>query len=94
MSCNVVAQRVRTKDPIPERTARAWQVEVIVHCAANTGFHVPLEEILTTNTLGFMELLKLAGACKNLKARCQGFRDFRPRPIPHGSTQISAATDN
>ena len=43
------------------------QVEVVVHCAANTGFHVELEEIVTTNTLGFMELLKVAGGCKNLK---------------------------
>ena len=39
----------------------------MVHCAANTGFHVELEEIMTTNTLGFMELLKVAGGCKNLK---------------------------
>lgn len=54
----------------PPIASSPWmQVEVIVHCAANTGFHVPLEEILTTNTLGFMGLLKLAGACKNLKAR-------------------------
>ena len=40
---------------------------MIVHCAANTGFHVPLDEILTTNTVGFMELLKVAAGCKRLK---------------------------
>ena len=45
------------------------QVEVIVHCAANTGFHVPLDEILRTNTVGFIELLKIAAGCKRLKVR-------------------------
>jgi len=42
---------------------------VVVHCAANTGFHVPLDEILATNTIGFVELLKVAAGCKRLKVR-------------------------
>ena len=43
------------------------QVEVFVHCAANTGFHVPLDEIVKTNVRGFMELLKISRGCRNLK---------------------------
>jgi len=42
---------------------------VVVHCAANTGFHVPLDEILATNAVGFIELLKVAAGCKRLKVR-------------------------
>ena len=40
-----------------------------MHCAANTGFHVPLDEILQTNTIGFVELLKVAAGCKRLQVR-------------------------
>ena len=43
-----------------------------MHCAANTGFHVPLDEILATNTVGFMELLKIAAGCKRLKVSLDG----------------------
>ncbi len=43
------------------------QVDVIVHCAANTGFHVPLDEIMTTNVGGFMEVLNIAASCKRLQ---------------------------
>ncbi len=43
------------------------QVDVIVHCAANTGFHVPLDEIMTTNVGGFMEVLNIAAGCKRLQ---------------------------
>jgi thioester reductase-like protein len=44
------------------------QVQVIVHCAANTGFHVPLDEIMATNVGGWQQVLRLAGGCKNLQA--------------------------
>ena len=43
------------------------QVDVIVHCAANTGFHVPLDEIMSTNIGGFMEVVNIAASCKRLQ---------------------------
>ena len=38
-----------------------------MHCAANTGFHVPLDEIMTTNVGGFLQLLEIARGCKRLQ---------------------------
>lgn len=43
------------------------QVEVIVHCAANTGFHVPLDEIMATNVGGWQQVLEIARGCRRLK---------------------------
>lgn len=43
------------------------QVQVVVHCAANTGFHVPLDEIVATNVGGWQQVLRLASGCTKLQ---------------------------
>ncbi|MGA7730509.1 MAG: SDR family oxidoreductase [Chloroflexia bacterium] len=39
----------------------------IIHCAAETRFGLPLEQIRATNTEGTRNLLKLAGGCRKLE---------------------------
>ena len=45
------------------------QVEVVVHCAADTGFDEPLDQILRTNTIGLAEVMVLAKGCKRLQVQ-------------------------
>ncbi len=63
------------------------QVEVIVHCAANTGFHVPLDEIMTTNVGGFMEVLNIAASCKRLQVPLPDTAIAYVRPCMHPTPQ-------
>ena len=60
---------------------------MVVHCAANTGFHVPLDEILATNTIGFVELLNVAAGCKRLKVRLAGGMMFERAQQLHSRSQ-------
>jgi nucleoside-diphosphate-sugar epimerase len=82
----VVDHSTLAADPFAKARA-VQQVEVIVHCAANTGFHVPLDEILATNTVGFMELLKIAAGCKRLKVSL----GCGPSPGVHLATELFMA---
>ena len=89
--------------PSEERAALQRQARVIIHCAAEIRFNLPLDEVRETNLEGTRRMLEFAQGCPRLErfahistlyiaGRREGW--VREAPVPHGEGYFNTYTQS
>lgn len=89
--------------PSEERAALQRKARVIIHCAAEIRFNLPLDEVRETNLEGTRRMLEFAQGCPRLErfahistlyiaGRREGW--VREAPVPHGEGYFNTYTQS